>query len=780
MSAIRLPNTIEFKLKLTQAVILAVSVAALVAAYVGMSNSRSVLKQVTDVQIPLNQAAAEMEMNIVQMGALYQRYLSRPDSRLREEVRNHNDNFARLKAQYDQLVYSEHLHESGDSVEELYTNFRHEGDELMDAQDTGRIVLERVRTHISTTQTLVDRWTESEGNPTSERASVLRDLQRGSATTLALASIYKHDHAGEFARALSQVGVQMTQSLAHLKVLAQTSEDRKRLGEITIPLENGISAITEMAALCDGMRTNASRMYVLRNDLDSVLHGKIQKIVEQDLQDANAAAKRSTGRTLLLLTLLIPALLVASGALGRRLMRSITGPLKMLAKGTSEIGQGGTARCISLEGPQEFKALAEQFNQMAERLDATMVSKAELEVRDAKLRLTYRELQQEMDERNRTEAALRESQQKIQRAAMEWQQMFDCIESPFLVLDANGRCHRANRAALKLCGGEFTRSGPKCGEVGPCPLAESFDSIIGRLRQGISPVSFQKRDEAGRSWQLDGVQIRDSEAGERFIILVRDLTPLVTMQEALNRTERMSAMGALVSAVAHEVRNPLFILTATLEVLDAVHVVSPEAREYFETVRQQVSRLDILMRDLLEYGKPTPVALSQGNLAPVVAQAVRDCQPLAERLSVEVDNGVDSQLPDIPMDPNRLVQVFRNLIENAVQHSPKQSTVRIQGRRFREDNCEWLECSFQDQGRGFRKEDLNRVFEPFFTRREGGTGLGLAISQRIVEAHAGKLSVSNAPNGGAVVRVLFQVAGSCNDWDAEVKYNNVETYHLAS
>ncbi len=753
------PKTIEMKLKVSHAVILAVSVAALVTAYVGMSKSRSVLRQVTDVQGPLNQAASEMEINIIETGTVFQRYLARPSQKLRDEVQTRSDNFARLKAQYDQLVYSEQLKESGNGVAALYSDYKRAGDRLMDAQDAGRSMLEKVRTHISKTEALVDRWTEVEGSPASERARVLRDLKRECATVLTLVSIYRHDHAGEFASALSRVGQELYDSRLRLKRLALTPEDRGRLKEISDPMANGISAIAEMAALCDGMRAEATRILERRTELDKLLHGKIQRIVEQDLRDANAAAKRTTGRTLLLLGLLIPALLVASGVLGRRLLRSITEPLKVLEEGTAAIGQAEAPRRISLEGPQEFTTLADQFNRMAERLQATMVSKAELEVKEETLLHTYSALRQEMDERSRTETALRESQEKIKRAAAEWQEMFDCIQSPFVVLDTNGKCHRANRAALRLCGGEFTQTGPKCGETDICPLADSFATIVGQLRRGITPVSIQQRDGGGRTWQLDGVQIPDSEVGERFTVLVRDLTPLVTMQETLHRTEQMSAMGALVSAVAHEVRNPLFILTATLEVLDAVHVVGPEAQEFFETVRQQVGRLDALMRDLLEYGKPTPVELSPGSLGPVVGMAAAECEPLSGRLCVKIDNRVDHQLPAIPMDPNRLVQVFRNLIENAVQHSPHQGTVLIQGRRFREGDCEWIECSIQDQGQGFRPEDLDKVFQPFFTRRDGGTGLGLAITQRIVEAHAGRLAVSNAPEGGAVVRVCFREAG---------------------
>jgi signal transduction histidine kinase/CHASE3 domain sensor protein len=776
----RLPKTIGLKIKFTQALILAVCVAALVATYLGVSKARQSIRHMMEVHDPLNTALSEMQLNILERSSDVLRYLATGNPQLRDEMRARSENFGRLKAQYDQLVpveeVAKQLKTLGNRLAVMHAEYKETGDRVMDAQDAGRLILAQVRMHVSTTEALVDQWTEAEGNPASARAHVLRDLKRECATTLALVSIYKHDHAGEFARALSSVVQELRDSYRRLQELAQTPADRRRLQEISDPLVNGAAAVARLGALCAGMRADTNRLFDLRVELDHLLHGEIQGIIEQDMDEDNVATSQATGRVLWLLALLIPALLVSSGMLGRKLLRGITDPLKVLAEGTAAIGRGDTSRRIILEEPEEFANVARQFNKMAADLQSTMVSKAALEVKEETLLNTYRALQREMDQRNSLATALQESREKIRKAAEEWQQMFDCIESPFLVLNANGHCHRANRAALKLCGGEFTPGGPKCEPTKLCPLADSFGSIISLLRRGNNPAAIQKKDEAGRNWQLDGVRIWDSEGEERFIILVRDLTPLVVMQESLNRSERMSAMGALVSAVAHEVRNPLFILTATLEVLDATHVVGPEAKEYFETVRQQVGRLDALMRDLLEYGKPSPMKLWPGNIGSVIDQAITECRPLADQLRVRIDNGVDYQLPSIPMDASRLAQVFRNIIENAVQHSPEQGTVRIHGRPFQREG-EWVECCITDQGRGFRTEDFDKLFQPFFTRRAGGTGLGLAISQRIVEAHAGLLSVSNALEGGAVVRICFPLAGPKTQQEEED--SNVKTENLA-
>jgi signal transduction histidine kinase len=105
------------------------------------------------------------------------------------------------------------------------------------------------------------------------------------------------------------------------------------------------------------------------------------------------------------------------------------------------------------------------------------------------------------------------------------------------------------------------------------------------------------------------------------------------------------------------------------------------------------------------------------------------------------------------MNPPRLQEVFENLIQNAIQHSPRGAAVIVETDEVRAENRAWVCSAVRDSGSGFRSEDLPRLFEPFFTRRPGGTGLGLSIAQRIVEEHGGTISAHNDALGGARVEV---------------------------
>jgi signal transduction histidine kinase len=161
------------------------------------------------------------------------------------------------------------------------------------------------------------------------------------------------------------------------------------------------------------------------------------------------------------------------------------------------------------------------------------------------------------------------------------------------------------------------------------------------------------------------------------------------------------------------------------------------------------------MRDLIEYGKPPRLELSPDAIEDVIAQAIGVCEPQAQQANVKfTTNGPTGSTP-VRMDRDRLLQVFQNLLENAIQHSPPGEIVTVELQQVYQDGKRWIECAIKDCGPGFRPEDLPRIFEPFFTRRRGGTGLGLSIVHRLVEEHGGQIAAGNRPEGGAVLTVRF-------------------------
>jgi signal transduction histidine kinase len=219
----------------------------------------------------------------------------------------------------------------------------------------------------------------------------------------------------------------------------------------------------------------------------------------------------------------------------------------------------------------------------------------------------------------------------------------------------------------------------------------------------------------------------------------------------------MSLLGSLVAGVAHEVRNPLFGISSILDAFETRFSDRTEYLRYTNVLRDEIGRLTVLMEELLEYGKPFRGDLYLVSMEEMVARSVRACLPASEVAQVQLNSRVEESLPKIKIDRRRLSKVFVNLIENAIQHSPAQTTVMVEAGKVLDGGHEWVQCAIRDSGPGILAEDMPKIFEPFFSKRRGGTGLGLAIAHRIMQEHGGKLIAGNNPDGGACMIARFPI-----------------------
>lgn len=226
------------------------------------------------------------------------------------------------------------------------------------------------------------------------------------------------------------------------------------------------------------------------------------------------------------------------------------------------------------------------------------------------------------------------------------------------------------------------------------------------------------------------------------------------LEQSLRRREQMAAMGSLVAGVAHEVRNPLFGISSTVDALEA-RLRSLGLLPHLETLRSQVERLGKLMNDLLEYGRPAALERAAESLADVVEEARSACDYLCQARGLRVETRARAPLPSVFVDRKRMVQVFQNLLENALRHSPPGAPVEVELDLAAGDGVRAVRVAVRDRGEGFTAADLPQVFEPFFSRRRGGTGLGLSIVRQIVEQHGGSVEARNGAAGGAEVVVLL-------------------------
>lgn len=358
------------------------------------------------------------------------------------------------------------------------------------------------------------------------------------------------------------------------------------------------------------------------------------------------------------------------------------------------------------------------------------------------------------DQLAQEEAAERVLQERLVDAARQWAVTFDAIDAVIAVVDHEGRLLRLNRFAAELLGGrpqDFVGL-PLCSWARSEPWRRMNEILTPERYLMVAPAeppSERREIGDGRYWVISASH--HPEIGGT-VFLARDGTDIIELRAQLERRRRGDEMGTFVAGVAHEVRNPLFAITANLQALQEETDKAEVFDEYFGWIQSSAIRLQVLMQDLLDYARPASTQLLPGSLHEVIERCVSACSARAGRAGIElrIEGGKDS--PEVLMDPQQLEQVFTNLIENAISLSPERSVVRISAYH---DAISGVICMVEDSGPGFSPEEIERGFEPFFTRRKGGTGLGLAVVRRIMDGHGGSVDLGNRESGGARVRLCF-------------------------
>lgn len=263
----------------------------------------------------------------------------------------------------------------------------------------------------------------------------------------------------------------------------------------------------------------------------------------------------------------------------------------------------------------------------------------------------------------------------------------------------------------------------------------------GRARPGLL-IEFDPIDaNALRSDARRGLAVGAVVAVVLLLIAIA-LIRYVLRQEALERKlehkRRLASLGEMSAVLAHEIRNPIASLKGNAQLLVRMLPEGDKPRAKADRVVGEAERLEKLTNDLLEFARSGEI-----DRAPV------DPAALLRDVASEVDGEIEIDTEGAPdrwaLDVRRIRQVLGNLLDNAVQASAGEP---VTARATLRDGA--LELSVRDRGGGIDAEDLERIFEPFYTRKTRGTGLGLAVARRLVEGHGGTLVARNHPEGGAM------------------------------
>ena len=222
----------------------------------------------------------------------------------------------------------------------------------------------------------------------------------------------------------------------------------------------------------------------------------------------------------------------------------------------------------------------------------------------------------------------------------------------------------------------------------------------------------------------------------------------IRLREELQQSEKLKAIATLAAGMAHEIKNPLTSIKTFTEYLP-LKGADPAFREKFQKiVGSEVNRINHIVKELLEFSKPGKLAIRKTNINSLLDETLDllNNEFLISNIKVNKDFSV---VPALSIDPSQMKQALLNILLNAKDAMPKGGILRIKTGPTDQN----VYISISDTGCGIGKEDLNHLFDPFFSKKKGGTGLGLSVVYGIIEKHGGKISVTSAPHEGTEFRI---------------------------
>jgi nitrogen fixation/metabolism regulation signal transduction histidine kinase len=334
------------------------------------------------------------------------------------------------------------------------------------------------------------------------------------------------------------------------------------------------------------------------------------------------------------------------------------------------------------------------------------------------------------------------------------------LSTGVLVIDTSLKLRIGNAAADNILGAPISgMEGQELTQVsGASPRLAAFSShLLDRLRAGDTTWQEEIALPPDRVLRCACAPLADAAGEPGYLLVFDDITSLLHAQRA-------AAWGEVARRLAHEIRNPLTPIQLAAERLRRrLHgKLAAEDSSILErathTIVQQVEALKGMVNAFSEYARAPELKLAQVDVNALVREVAELYR--AQETVATIGVSTDHSLPPIQADPGRLRQVLNNLLANALEavDGMPDGQVDVSTQRSSGPEGEIAVIMVTDNGHGFQKEMLARVFDPYVTSKPKGTGLGLAIVKKIAEEHGGTIEADNRPGGGAYVRVVLPVA----------------------
>lgn len=351
--------------------------------------------------------------------------------------------------------------------------------------------------------------------------------------------------------------------------------------------------------------------------------------------------------------------------------------------------------------------------------------------------------------------------------------MIESVEEGILALDIDGLITIFNPSSQTLFGISERQA-----------VGKSFATVIHRQENLLALVesSWQSgrtisRHEDISIWGTGGQEIPVSVSvsplfsaegvREGTVVILRDLTRVRDLEQAVGRSERLSVLGSIAAGLAHEIKNPLGGIKGAAQLMAMEVGADSPVQEYLDVMLREADRVNATIEELMDLTNPRKPRMDKVNLAKILREIILLQEGQGKERNVTFQLKLDPSIPPIDADELLLIRLFRNLIINGAEAMPDGGVVKIETRissdyqimASGQKPTPMVKVVVSDTGIGITLEEQERIFTPFFTTKNEGHGLGLAICQKIVSEHNGLIKINSAAGEGTTFSVslpLFQ------------------------
>jgi two-component system sensor histidine kinase HydH len=291
---------------------------------------------------------------------------------------------------------------------------------------------------------------------------------------------------------------------------------------------------------------------------------------------------------------------------------------------------------------------------------------------------------------------------------------------------------------------------------------EEIDSLIERGWVVVAPFFLEERllgftllgrKRSQKDYTEEELNLLETFLNQAALAISRALIyrDMSLKDKQIMQAEKMAAIGELAAGIAHEIRNPLGIITGSAETIQK-HKDQKVQEEMIDYILEESKRINGLVGSFLDFARPKEPQLVSCDLREILEKILLLLSPRARTLKVEIKKEIPQSPLRVSVDPEQIRQAFTNLGVNALEAMPKGGALRI---AVQKDGKERVSVRFSDTGKGIPKEIQAKVFDPFFTTKDGGTGLGLSIAHRIITQHGGKITFEGGEERGSTFIIIL-------------------------